>query len=153
MAARLGVVARMGLGDAVLTVTSGRRALRGAAVGLIVAALFIGNAAYEGGNIAGAALGVAALSEAWPRDVVCAGIAGAAGALLVFGGYRVIERVLIAMVVVMALAFLITAIIVRPDIGSLLRGMAVPLLSLDAAPIVLGLVGTTIVPYNLFLHA
>lgn len=153
MAARLGVVSRVGLGEALLISTASRRAVRGAAIGLIVAALFIGNAAYEGGNIAGAALGITALNEAWPRGPVCAGIACAAAALLVLGGYRVIERVLIAMVVVMALAFLITAIIVRPDIGELVRGAAVPRLTLDAAPIVLGLVGTTIVPYNLFLHA
>src|SRR5690606_2598713 len=111
MAARLGVVARMGLGEAVLAAAARSRGLRNAAAALIVAALFVGNAAYEGGNIAGAALGVAALTEAVPRGVVCAIIAAAAGALLVLGGYRVIERVLVTMVGVMSLAFLIAAII------------------------------------------
>ena len=153
MAARLGVVARMGLGEAVLAVTSRSRPLRVVAAGLIVAALLIGNAAYEGGNIAGAALGVTALTGGAPRPLVCAAIAMAAAALLVFGGYRVIERTLIAMVAVMTLCFLIAAVIVRPDVGALLSGMLVPRLTFDAAPIALGLIGTTIVPYNLFLHA
>jgi Mn2+/Fe2+ NRAMP family transporter len=87
MAARLGVVARMGLGDAVLSVFAKSRMLQSAAAVLIGAALLIGNAAYEGGNIAGAALGVGALTEAVPRSGVCAAIAAAAAALLVFGGY------------------------------------------------------------------
>src|SRR5690606_31068321 len=107
MSARLGVVARLGLGEAVLAIAARSRGLRIAASVLIVAALFIGNAAYEGGNIAGAALGAAALTDAVPRSAVCAVIAAAAGALLVFGGYRVIERVLVAMVAMMSVAFLI----------------------------------------------
>ncbi|MBN1239924.1 MAG: Nramp family divalent metal transporter [Gammaproteobacteria bacterium] len=153
MAARLGVVARIGLGEAVLAISSRSRALRGAASVLIVAALFVGNAAYEGGNIAGAALGAAAVTDGLPRGIVSVAIAVAAGALLVLGGYRAIERVLIAMVASMSLAFLIAAIIVRPDVGALLPRLVTPRLTLDAAPLVLGLVGTTIVPYNLFLHA
>ena len=153
MAARLGVAARLGLGEAVLAASARSPLLRGAAAALIVAALFVGNAAYEGGNIAGAALGVGALAAGVPHGIVCAAVAAAAGALLVLGGYRAIERVLVAMVAVMSLAFLIAAIIVRPDVSALLAGLLRPRLTLDAAPLVLGLIGTTIVPYNLFLHA
>lgn len=153
MAARLGVVSRKGLGEAVLAFTARSPVLRAGAAGLVVAALCFGNAAYEGGNIAGAALGAAAISDALPRAAVCALIAAGAAVLLLFGGYRLIERVLIAMVVVMSFAFLITAIIVRPELDAVLRGMLVPRFTFDAAPLVLGLVGTTIVPYNLFLHA
>jgi manganese transport protein len=154
MSARLGVVARMGLGEAVLSVTSRSRVLRGGAAGLIVAALFVGNAAYEGGNIAGAALGVdAALGQTLPREAVCVAIAVAAATLFVLGGYRLIERALIAMVAVMSLSFVGAALIVKPSLPALLSGLLIPRLSLEAAPIALGLVGTTIVPYNLFLHA
>jgi manganese transport protein len=153
MAVRLGVVGRRGLGEAVLAAFARSPPLRAAAVGLIAAALLVGNAAYEGGNIAGAALGLGALSEAIPRQAVCAAIALAAAPLLLFGGYRAIERTLIAMVAAMSVCFLVTAIIVQPDLRGLAAGLFVPRLSLDAAPIALGLIGTTIVPYNLFLHA
>jgi manganese transport protein len=153
MAARLGVVARVGLGEAMLSVLPGKRVLRYGAILLIVAALLVGNAAYEGGNIAGAALGVgAAFDNAAPRAAVALAIALVAGALLLFGGYRSIERALIAMVALMSVCFLAAALIVRPDFGALLSGF-VPRLPRDAAPLALGLIGTTIVPYNLFLHA
>lgn len=154
MALRLGVVARKGLGEAALSAFSRTGFLRWGAAGLIIAALFIGNAAYEGGNIAGAALGVeAALAGLAPRGAVCGAIALAAGALLLFGGYRVIERVLIAMVAAMSLCFLAAALIVRPDLAALGSGLFIPRLPDGSLVVALGLVGTTIVPYNLFLHA
>ena len=56
MAARVGIMSKMGLGQAV------RKHLqpswvRTLAIGLIISAIFIGNSAYESGNIAGALWG------------------------------------------------------------------------------------------------
>lgn len=153
MALRLGVVARKGLGEAALSAFSGAPLLRWAVAGLIIAALFVGNAAYEGGNIAGAALGLEAAAPDAPRQGVCFAIALIAGALLFFGGYRVIERVLVGIVALMSLAFLAAAVIVRPDLGALFAGAAQPRIPEGGALVALGLIGTTIVPYNLFLHA
>jgi len=53
----------------------------------------------------------------------------------------------------MGLGFLITAILVRPEINEVLKGTFIPRFpSTNAASfLVLGLIGTTIVPYNLFL--
>ncbi|GAB4517273.1 MAG: Nramp family divalent metal transporter [Amphiplicatus sp.] len=154
MAVRLGVVARLGLGEAALSASANAPVARVMISGLIIAALYVGNAAYEGGNIAGAALGAqAALPEALPRPVVAGAIAAGAGALLYFGGYRAIERALVGMVVLMSLCFLATAIIVRPDLGALFAAVARPRAPEGALLVALGLVGTTIVPYNLFLHA
>lgn len=154
MAVRLGVVARLGLGEAALSAFANAPAARFIISALIISALYVGNAAYEGGNIAGAALGAqAALPEATPRPVVALAIAAAAGALLYFGGYRAIERALVGMVFLMSLCFLATAIIVRPDLGALFGAVARPRAPEGAWFIALGLIGTTIVPYNLFLHA
>lgn len=154
MAARLGVVSRLGLGEAALSAFREQPAVRWLMAGLMMAALFAGNAAYEGGNIAGAALGLeAALPGLAPRAVIAGAIALIAGALLAFGGYQLIEKALVAMVAMMSLAFLATAIIVRPDLAALARGLALPNLPDGSLLIALGLVGTTIVPYNLFLHA
>ncbi|GJL90429.1 Nramp family divalent metal transporter [Hyphococcus sp.] len=154
MSARLGVVSRLGLGEAVMRQFSHSPILRWMAAALIVSALFIGNAAYEGGNIAGAALGMeAGLPGAASRAVLSAGIAILAGGILLFGGYRIIEKILITAVLVMSIAFAAALIIIGPDWRALFAGAFIPKIPLGALPIVLGLIGTTIVPYNLFLHA
>ncbi len=154
MAARLGVVSRLGLGEAVMQRLSASPPLRWAAAALIVSALFIGNAAYEGGNIAGAVLGLEAAAPGMaPRSVLAACIAVIAGAILLFGGYRVIEKILIAAVLAMTVSFGAALFIIGPDWRALFGGAVIPNIPAGALPIVLGLIGTTIVPYNLFLHA
>ncbi len=152
MAARLGVAGRLGLGEAI-TKAAGAGPVRWIAVALIVAALVIGNAAYEGGNLAGAVLGVQAALPDAPRVGVAAAIAALAGAILFLGGYKVIERVLIGAVLLMTFAFAAALFIVGPDWGALARGVSTPTLPPAALPVAIGLIGTTIVPYNLFLHA
>ncbi|MCA1849123.1 MAG: Nramp family divalent metal transporter, partial [Actinobacteria bacterium] len=79
----------------------------------------------------------------------------AAFALLLSGAYKVIERVLVALVIVMSVVFILTAIIViRPaDVGNILAGAFVPSIPDGALITVVALIGTTVVPYNLFLHA
>lgn len=150
MSARLGTVGQVGLGEAL------RRRFRGparVAVALLVAsAIGVGNAAYETGNLLGAGLGAAAAAggdvRAW-----AAALALAASLLLWTGSYRTIERVMVGMVLVMSLVFLVTAASVGADWGALLRGATLPRVPTGGALVALGLVGTTIVPYNLFLHA
>jgi len=54
-------------------------------------------------------------------------------------------------VAVMGLAFLVTAALLEPSVGGLLAGTLVPTFPPGSALLVLGLIGTTVVPYNLFL--
>ncbi|MEX0700772.1 MAG: Nramp family divalent metal transporter [Planctomycetales bacterium] len=151
MAARLGIVSRQGLGEAVRS-TFPHPALRFLAAGLIVAAIGFGNAAYQTGNVTGAAIGLAALMPVSFRIwTLIVGLA--AFVLLATGTYKLIERVLIVLVVLMSGLFLFTAIVVRPDLGELLAGAFVPQVPTGSLTTVLALIGTTIVPYNLFLHA
>ncbi len=152
MAARLGLVTGEGLGEAVRRRFT-KPAARLLAVALVIAAIAFGNAAYETGNLLGAALGAEAVwggtAKMW---AIVAGVV--AYLLLRTGSYRVVERVLIGLVAFMALAFLATAVVVRPPIGPLLAGLFVPRVPDSAGMLyVAGLVGTTVVPYNLFLHA
>ncbi|MHC4065672.1 MAG: Nramp family divalent metal transporter [Planctomycetota bacterium] len=151
MSARLGLVTREGLGEALRT-TFSSRLLRTLAALLVVSAIAFGNAAFEMGNIAGAGLGLEALTNISHRVWALAVGLGAC-AVLACGVYRIIERLLIAMVVVMSLVFVTTAIIVRPHFGDVLRGMFIPTLPPASLTTVIALIGTTVVPYNLFLHA
>jgi manganese transport protein len=154
MAARLGVVAQIGLGQAITGAVENTPMLKWAITGLIIAALVVGNAAYEGGNIAGAVLGLeAAFPDIGSRQVWAGVITLIAGSILMFGGYRTIERLLIGAVILMSVAFATALIVIGPDMGALFKGLTVPSIPLGALPIIIGLIGTTIVPYNLFLHA
>ncbi|MEO1253766.1 MAG: divalent metal cation transporter, partial [Bacteroidota bacterium] len=73
-------------------------------------------------------------------------------ATLFIGKVRIIEQVLIGLVVLMSIIFLLTAVIVLPDLSSIFKGF-LPAISDQNSLAILGLIGTTIVPYNLFLHA
>ncbi len=154
MAARLGVVGRIGLGEAMVSGTD-NLLLKWSAAGLVLAALAIGNAAYESGNIAGGALGLDALfaGEAGTASkghiLVVAAIAGTA---LLYGKYKALERILIALVIIMSLAFAASFILVQPDINALFTGL-IPRIPDKGLFTTIAIIGTTIVPYNLFLHA
>ncbi|MEO1029302.1 MAG: divalent metal cation transporter [Pseudomonadota bacterium] len=154
MAARLGVVARLGLGEAVIAGAGNNVIARWVSILLILAALAVGNSAYEAGNLGGGALGLEAVAgEGFlSRQVWLLILAGIAGTLLVIGKYRLIERFLIGLVILMALVFMSAFIMVGPDIGALFAGFvpSIPEAGLFTA---MALIGTTIVPYNLFLHA
>lgn len=153
MAARLGTVAGTGLGEA-LRREIGASALRWPLFALIGVALYAGNAAYEGGNLSGAALGIEALGGgAHGYRLAVTAVAGLAALLLVTGSYRAIERVLIALVALMALAFVAAAAALRPDAAALAQGLFAPRVPPGSLLTVVALIGTTVVPYNLFLHA
>ncbi|MEO0463425.1 MAG: Nramp family divalent metal transporter [Pseudomonadota bacterium] len=154
MAARLGLVTQQGLGANLAALLAGSP-WRWPLIVLVGAALYLGNAAYEAGNLAGAAIGIAAI--AGEGDALFAGavltLAGLSAALLVLGSYVVIERVLMALVIAMALAFIASFAIARPDPAALFTGLVTPRIPDGALLTAIALIGTTIVPYNLFLHA
>ena len=151
MAARLGIVRRSGLSDAIRE-SFRRPLLRYAALGLVALAITVGNAAYEAGNLLGASLGLE-LTLGWTPRAWVVVIAVAATVLLGSGTYRVIQSVLVALVVVMSAVFLFTAVMVGPAPGELLKGMLVPQIPAGSLVTIIALIGTTVVPYNLFLHA
>lgn len=52
----------------------------------------------------------------------------------------------------MSLAFLITAIITKPSLSAIFKGAFIPKFPEKSILTIIGLIGTTVVPYNLFLH-
>ena len=150
MSARLGIVSREGLGEA-LRSTFDNPIMKFLAIALIVGAITIGAAAFETGNITGAASGLASLGGSSSLWAVVIGVA--AFALLASGAYKVIERVLVTLVIVMSIVFLVTAIIVQPNIGDILAGLFAPDIPDGSLVTVIALIGTTVVTYNFFLHS
>ncbi len=151
MSARLGIVSREGLGEALRT-TFDNVAVKVIAVALVVAAITIGAAAFQTGNITGAALGLETISGISP-SVWAVTVGVVAFILLASGAYRLIERVLVALVIIMSVVFLFTAIIVRPNVGDILAGVFAPGIPSGSLVTVVALIGTTVVTYNFFLHA
>jgi manganese transport protein len=74
-------------------------------------------------------------------------------ALLASGAYKVIERVLVVLVILMSVVFLLTAVLVGPNLGDIAAGVFTPNIPTGALITAVALIGTTVVPYNLFLHA
>jgi Mn2+/Fe2+ NRAMP family transporter len=152
MAARLGVITQNGLADAIKTELH-IPWIRAIIVFVILGAIVVGNAAYEAGNIGGATLGLEALfGQAFMGYYPW--ILGALAFLLLYlGNYKTLEKVFITLVLLMSLSFVITAVITKPDITKIIRGMFTPSMPAGSLLTVIALVGTTVVPYNLFLHA
>lgn len=155
MAARVGISTQEGLGENIRTNIS-NNVLKWLAIIIVIVAIFVGNIAYETGNITGGILGIQAIiPEA--SLVIIAIVAGAvAFGLMWVGSYALVEKVLTAIVVFMGVVFLVTAFASPVDWGKVLAGLFTPQLpSNDNKGLLtaIGLIGTTIVPYNLFLHA
>ena len=155
MAGRLGVVTQQGLGENIRSFFKNKVAKVLVAV-LIIAAIFIGNVAYETGNVTGGALGIGTIADTSSISWMIPVIIGIVAFLLMFsGGYKGVEKVLIGLVILMSVVFMVTSIAVRPDYGQVFKGLFVPAVPEGENPwlTVVGLIGTTVVPYNIFLHA
>ncbi len=149
MAARLGLITQKGLGEAI-RMNIHHPVLKLLSIVLVFTAIIVGNAAYEAGNISGAALGLNGLfTESRLRPIL---IGLVAFMVLMMGKSKLLEYILIGLVVAMSLVFIVTAIVVKPDLSKLMAGF-IPSINDSNQLAVLALVGTTIVPYNLFLHA
>ncbi len=158
MTARLGIVTQQGLGENIRNACH-NPILRVFAIFLVVSAIVVGNGAYQSGNIAGASLGLISLFEqsagALPfMDVIFPLLIGSvAFLLLITGSYKIIEKALIFLVAIMSFAFILTFILTKPDLSALFSGLLTPVIPDGATLTVIALIGTTVVPYNLFLHA
>ncbi len=116
----------------------------------VFAAIFTGCLAYEAGNILGAVAGLTLILNI-PAYVITILIGFIAALLLFTGSTKTIIRVLGSVVGIMGISFLTTAVMLKPSPGELVSGGFVLSLPVGSGLLVLGLIGTTVVPYNLFL--
>lgn len=159
MTARIGLVSGKGLA-AYIRDEVGHPIMKLLALGLIVSAIAIGNLAYEAGNITGAMLGIKIFytegtvsSSQSTVNFINLFIGAMAFLFLLRGSYKMLQKILLAAVVLMSLSFLMTALATRPSLIEVFKGLLLPSVSSDNLLMVVSLIGTTIVPYNLFLHS
>ena len=152
MSLRIGLITKMNLAQ-VIRINIKSKFLNRLLLILIISSILIGNAAYEAGNITGASLGISAILNSQSINYIPIFIGLIAFIVLYQGDYKVLERSLVSLVLIMSISFFITAIITRPNINELMNGIITPKIDSNNLTIILGLIGTTVVPYNLFLHS
>ena len=152
MSLRIGLITKMNLAQ-VIRINIKSKFLNRLLLILIISSILIGNAAYEAGNITGASLGISAILNSQSINYIPVLIGLIAFIVLYQGDYKVLERSLVFLVLIMSISFFITAIITKPDINALMNGVITPKIDSNNLTIILGLIGTTVVPYNLFLHS
>ncbi len=149
-AARISIVTGKNLGQSISVYFEGRTS-KAAVLILVLGAIFIGAAAYEMGNLLGAVEGIRLLFNI-PSYILVLSIGITAAILLSIPSLRIISTILGILVVVMGIGFMVTAVMVKPDYTEIIKGAFIPSLpGPRAGVLVLALIGTTIVPYNLFL--
>ncbi len=157
ISSRLGIISRKGLSDVLKE--NKNQLIKKSSYLLIVLSLFIGNTAYESGNISGTVMGLetflgSGLINNSPISIniypILIGII-LVGIILV-GSYNVFEKLLVGLVFIMSITFIITAILSKPSLSDLISGLK-PSVNKTNYLYVIGLIGTTVVPYNLFLHS
>ena len=157
VSSRLGIISRKGLSEILTDIDN--TFIRRIIISIIFLSLFIGNAAYESGNISGTVMGLETFLESIEFSLLSYKINFTPIAIGIFlaliignGSYKIFEKILVLLVFTMSITFVLVAITSTPSIKDLLGGLR-PNVTETNFIYVVGLIGTTVVPYNLFLHS
>ncbi|WP_301420301.1 Nramp family divalent metal transporter [Mammaliicoccus lentus] len=151
MVARLALVTNEGLGEAIRDIFN-HHLLKLITVWFSMIAVAVGCAAYISGDLLGTSLGAAYLIGV-PENVIAPIIGVIILCIGLIGSYDLIEKVMTVLVLVMGVIFVTTVIVIQPDFGAVLKGAFVPSIPNGSLLTVIALIGTTVVPYNFFIHA
>ncbi len=146
-AARITIASGKNLGEIIALKYGGNKKLR---LSLFVAVAF-GCAAYQTGNILGALQGLRFIIFDIPDYVLAIGIALFSFSILWGGSISFIAKALGAVVALMGIAFCWVALTADINWVNVIKFSILPSFPQGASLLIIGLIGTTIVPYNLFL--
>ena len=121
---------------------------------LVIGAIVLGSAAYETGNILGSMAGLKLIFDI-PLYIIVVAIGALAFLALSLKSVQTIAKVMGGVVFLMGIAFITTAVLLKPSISLIMKGIFIPTIpdgaSGGAGLLILGIIGTTVVPYDLFL--
>lgn len=151
MSARTTLATGMNLVDSSVAVAPENMAWKWAVRVVFFLTVLVACFAFQAGNEIGAARGLA--------DIIGLPIPAAAiiiGLLTLLttwiGSYKTLETIMQLFVSLMGILFLITAIVVRPDWGAVLKGL-IPALPEGSYVNAMALIGTTLIGMNLIVHS
>lgn len=117
---------------------------------IVAGPVLLGCAAYEAGNILGAVSGSSILFDG-DGKIYTIIITVLAGYILWHGGSKWISTIMTVLVGLMGVAFLLLAVKGDFTFTELIKSSIIPTIPDGSEWLTLGLVGTTIVPYNIFI--
>ncbi len=147
-----GILAKRGLGEAIREVAE-QKWFRIPLFAMVILGLWIGAAAFETGNLVGTAAGLDILLDSPVDERLWSILAAIVAALILVNDLKIVRKILTVLVGVMSLLFLASAVLGPLDWSAIARGLVVPTIPDGSVLTVIALVGTTVVTYNLFLHA
>ncbi|NPA67822.1 MAG: divalent metal cation transporter [Chlorobi bacterium] len=149
--ARLTIRSQMNLGEAISKKFENKSS-RTLILFIIIIAIVLGCAAYEAGNILGSVAGLILIFDI-PYYYFVAGIGLLAALVFALNSVHTIAKIMGFIVFLMGISFFYTSLSLKPDWGEVLKGSVIPVIpeGSGSALLVLGLVGTTVIPYDLFL--
>ena len=153
MAIRISLVLKQGLAKSMVQM-GGPKYVKWILSIVISCAIIIGNSAYEAGNINGALLGLKGIFGSDVNELLIL-------VILVFGivvilwlqKLKWIKLLLMTLVFMMSLSFVIAVVSLKPSISEIISGSFIFNVPSGSWSTILALIGTTVVPYNLFLHS
>lgn len=119
---------------------------------IVGGSVVFGCAAYEAGNILGAVAGLNLLTGISNLTLTIV-VTLVSAAVLWYRGKDLISNVMMILVVTMGMAFTALAFSQEFTIAGLAVSIITPVIPAGSEIVVLGLIGTTIVPYNIFISA
>lgn len=151
-AAKIGIITQIGISK---NIRENTHSIVGKvfSVLLIVLAIFVGNSAFEVGNITGAVIGLTGIIGNGFVAVKVFAISTIVFVLLWCGKYEKIEKILGIAVLVMTVCFVVAAILSKPNIGQILKEVFSFKIINKNIMMVGALIGTTVGPYSIFLHS
>ncbi len=149
--ARLAIQSKLNLGEAIAKKFEGKSS-KTLVLFIVIVAIVLGCAAYETGNILGAVEGLKMIFD-FPSYVFVAAIGGLAILIFLLDSVHTIARLMGLVVFLMGGAFFFTSLSLKPDWTEVIHGSIVPIIpdGTGAAFLVMALIGTTVIPYDLFL--
>lgn len=153
MASRFGIVTQMGLADGVMPYFKGKPVLRNVLAGVIAFSITLGGMAYMGGDLTGTAMGLSTMTGI-PSNIIAA-LWGCCILIIINVSNDILKtlmKLLSVTVSIMAVVFIATMLITKPDVGEIMQGL-VPVIPEGAALTCGAMIGTTVVPYNMFIHS
>ena len=159
MSIRIGIISKKGLTELIRTEFK-NSFFKKILIILIFTTIIVGNTAYEAGNIGGAILGLESLIGNFSYkfydlniNLTSAIIGSLAFIILYSGNYKSLERIFVSIVIIMSFSFVISAIITKPELTKIIDGLFKFKTPQNSFLTIIGLLGTTVVPYNIFLHS
>lgn len=151
MASRIATIGNKNIIEASLDLLPSSKVWKMFIIGLFALVMGLTALGFEAGNLIGATTGFSDILSlpTWLAALIMGLVTIAA---IVFTTPKIIESIMQVFVAVMGFIFVLTAIVVRPDLASVLKGF-VPSVPSGSIVNTVALIGTTIIGINLVFHS